>query len=241
MNWKNSNFQIFHHVLGNCHTAVEALRVMYELKQDRLFAIQSSIAEAKRSESKVLAARKIMADRNETPAQKLLALANVEEQDARMGIAQPCFDAAKQELAFIEYLIERLESIFGKATQLDYQRVQPVENALDLIVRAHTDLMLTGMPSSELLNEVRNSPYLPQVMRAVFALRDKNNSLVQQSDYVSFALLSKEEIFNASGIEESISEKIFHIRLIDFPDMETLECKSVKQLALASPASDKTS
>lgn len=237
MNWKNSNFQIFYHVLGNCHTAVEGLRVMRELKQDRLFAVKSSLAEAKRSESKVMAAKAVLDDKNETVAQKLISLANIEEQDARMEIAQPCFDAAKQELAFIEHLIEKLESKFGAASQLDFQRIQPVENALDLIVRAHTDLMLVGVPSSELLNEVRNSPYRAEVMRAVFKLRDLNNKLGQHGNHIEFAAMSKDDIFLESGIASVIDAELLSLRGITFPDLETLECKSVKQQALASPAS----
>lgn len=236
MNWKNSNFQIFHHILGNCHTVVEGLRVLYELRQDRLFAIKSSIAESKRSESKVLASRAVLEDKNETNAQRLLSVCNIEEQDARMEIAQPCFDAAKQELAFILYLIERLElKTGGPITAIEFQKIQPVENALDLVVRAHTDLMISGMPSGELLNETRNSPYAHIVFASINNLVALNRKCMGDNDPLSFAAMTKSEIFANTGIDKRLDTfKLLDLKTIQQPDLEKLECQ-IKLPALASP------
>jgi len=236
MNWKNSNFQIFHHILGNCHTVVEGLRVLYELRQDRLFAIKSSVAESKRSESKVLAARVVLEDANETKPQRLLSVANIEEQNARMEIAQPCFDAAKQELAFILYLIERLElETGGPITAIEFQKIQPVENALDLVVRAHTDLMISGMPSGELLNEARNSPYAYHVFFSINNLVALNRKCVGENNPLSFAALTKSEIFSNAGITQQLDGiKLLDLKTIQQPDLEKLECQ-IKFPALASP------
>lgn len=235
MNWKNSDFQIFYHILGNCHTPIEGLRVLSELRQDRLFAIKSSVAESKRSESKVLASRATLADKSETVAAKMLAICNVEEQDARMEIAQPCFEAAKHELAFIEYLIDALERVIGgPVTELSFQKIQPIENAYDIVVRAHTDISIRSTPSFELINEARNSPYREAVMAALTNLMLSFKKHYESHTTLEFLAMSKHDILESSGIASAVGGKVLKLEDIAFPDIETekLECKSLGNLRL---------
>lgn len=235
MNWKNSDFQVFYHILGNCHTSIEALRVLSELRQDRSFAIKSSLAEAKRSEAKVLAAKRILSDKEESVPQKLRSLCDIEEQDARMEIAQPCYDAALHELAFIEYLIEHITSFCTHPiTPLDFQRIQPIENAYDIIVRTHTSIALTGSPSLELINESRNSPYRVEVIAAITKLAEEFSKIDSSSGRIAFVSKSKSEVLNGSGIVLSLNFPILNIDNLEFPNLELLECQSFKQKALIS-------
>lgn len=223
MNWKNSDFQIFYHILGNCHTPVEGLRVLYELRQDRAFSIKSSLAESKRSEAKVLTSKKILEDNDDTLAQRMTALCNIEEQTARSEIAQPCYDAALHELSFINYLIESLESKVGAVTASMFQLIQPVENAYDLVVRSHSDISLYGKPSTELLNEARNSPYREHVLKAVFALME-NLSSCDPNDRINFLAMSKNAILDKSGIVSAVGSPVLNLDTVDFPDLEKLKC-----------------
>lgn len=227
MNWKNSNFQIFYHVLGNCHTMVEGLRVMYELRQDRLFSIKSSLAESKRSEAKVLAAKKIIEDKAETPAQKLTSLCNIEEQDARSEIAQPCYDAARHELAFIEYLIGVLEkNIPYHVGQTAFQQVQALENAYDICVRAHTNISMMGSPSAELINEARNSPYRVQIMKAIDELMSELADAQMCGKRLAFLSMSKVEVLALCKLDPDADYPLIDITKIELPKLETLECKA---------------
>lgn len=199
MNWKNSNFQILYHVVFNCRTYTEAARVLSELRQDRVFAIESSMAESKRSHAKVLLARGILSDDDESPVAKVRAVCDIEEQEARVKIATPCFEAAMLELAFIDHLLTILHKHGVPMDQESFQRVQPVENAYDLIVRAHADISLSGMPSPELLNESRNSPYREQVIDAIYTLMDQVGKISDRKDRIKFLSMSAEEILACSG------------------------------------------
>lgn len=229
MNWKNSNFQIFYHVLGNCHTVVEGLRVLHELRQDRIFSIKLSIAESKRSESKVLAAKAILSDKNESNPAKLTSLCNIEEQSARSEIAQPCYDAAINELSFIEYLIETLEAEYGVKDINDFQRVQPVENALDIIVRAYTSIILHGSPSPDLINESRNSPFRDNIVSAIYKCVEMREALTDKAGMLLFTSRTNFEIIVLSGIGSVLDKpykcKLLNLNHIAFPTTEVLECK----------------
>jgi len=245
MNWKNSDFQIFYHIVGNCHTGVEALRVLHELKQDRSFAIKSSLAEAKRSEAKVLAARRILGDEKESTSQKMRSLCDVEEQDARMEIAQPCYTAALHELSFIEYLIDKLGKITGLGSQpspLEFQKIQPIENAYDIVLRAHTSIALYGSPSAEIINESRNSPYRVHVIEAVHQLMAEFSVLSRgdASKRIDFISKSKVNVLADSGIVKSVGYPTLDVNAIEFPQLEELQCQNFKQKALVSPSTNKT-
>lgn len=241
MNWKNSNFQILYHIIGNCHTAPEAMRVLYELRQDRSFAIKSSLAEAKRSEAKVLAARRILDDKKETTSQKLRSLCDIEEQDARMEIAQPCYDAALQEMAFIEYLIEQVQSLSDRPiTPLDFQRIQPIENAYDIVLRSHTSVALTGSPSFELVNESRNSPYREKILAAVGELVVMCSEQQNTDARMKFLAMSKVEVLDVSGIASNLRYPVLNIEAIKLPELESLQCQSFKPKALVSNPIEQT-
>lgn len=242
MNWKNSDFQIFYHIVGNCHTDIEALRVLHELKQDRSFSIKSSLAEAKRSEAKVLSARKILSDEKETTAQKLRSLCDVEEQDARMEIAQPCYTAALHELSFIEYLIDKLGDSTGIGTapsMLEFQKIQPIENAYDIVLRAHTSISLYGAPSPEIVNESRNSPYRAAVIEAIHTLMAEFSALPPDKR-LTFVAKSKASALTDSGIVKSVGYPVLDVATIEFPQLEELQCQTFKQKALVSPTTNKT-
>lgn len=203
---------------------IEGHRVLSELKLDRVFSIKSSEAEALRSESKVLAARNILKDGQETRPAKLTSLCDIKEQDARLAIAQPCYDAAQQELAFINYLIGKVEELTGPVTAYDYQKIQPIENALDIVARTNTSVIYSGDVHPDLWNEARCSPYRDELVSVMYNWKETLNSPICQGTPLMASRTNFEVmvVSRASNIAKEF--KLLNMNLITYPTQEDIQC-----------------
>lgn len=141
MHWLHSASQIVNQIGGNCHTVDEFARVLFELLEDRQFAIASSFSESKRSQGKSLLADETLADNNETSINKVQSEADLIETRARSYIAQPALDAARVEVSILRELLERVVPHCAfPANPLGFQKVQYYETMFELFWRYYLEL-----------------------------------------------------------------------------------------------------
>lgn len=191
MHWKHSRFELAHIILGNCHTYDEAYRVLCELEEDRDFAIESSLAESLRAQSKVLGSKVILDDESESKAGKMLAQCNIDEQKARKVIAQPCLDEARRELDFIRLLKSKLEPVRAFRNQPDHvahQLCQTLEWKFELHWKSFNYLCSTGTVPHDHLMLLRMHPESSTLMSGLFHLRES----IQNDE--NFLFYSKKDV-----------------------------------------------
>lgn len=166
MNWKHSYHEILILTLGQSFTIDEAYRLLNEQREDRLFSIASAKAESKRAQAKVIDAEVTVRDyndRKESKSNLRRAEASILETSARFLIAQPCLDMARAELAFIEALIDYIDSNNLRIHQnfaVGCQLVQPMELAFEYI----WSLLYDGS-SSGLMRNIYAHPDHEKILR----------------------------------------------------------------------------
>lgn len=202
MHWKHSRFEIAYIIMGNCHTFDEAYRILCELEEDRQFSIESSLAESLRAQSKVVTAKVILNDKNESKSGKLNAECNIAEQKARSKIAQPCLDEARRELLFIRMLKDIVNEKRQFKEHPDYvahQLAQSTEWKFDLHWKSYNHLASTGYIPYDHMMQLKMHPESESLIEGVMQLRQ-----FIQNDTEAFLMLSKESVLEqvARGAEK---------------------------------------
>lgn len=186
MHWKHSKFEIAYIILGNCHTYVEAYRVLSELEEDRNFSIESSLAESLRAQSKVVSSKLVLGDPEETKSGKLLAQCNLDEQAARKKIAQPCLDEARKELDFIRMLKSKIYPMCGFVNDNfseAYQNIQALEWKLDLHWKTYSYMCTMGNVPYDHIMQLKMHPEREDLMSGLVKLR---NAMQDNSEAVLY-------------------------------------------------------
>lgn len=175
MHWKHSRFEIAYIILGNCHTFDEAYRILCELEEDRNFSIESALAESLRAQSKVITAKVILNDTNESKSGKINAECNVAEQKARSKIAQPCMDEARRELSFIRMLKDIVNDnrrFKDYPDHIAHQLAQPIEWMFDLHWKTYNYLASAGSIPYDHIMQMKMHPDSQNLLQAASNLRD---------------------------------------------------------------------
>lgn len=197
MHWKHSQHQLVHVILANCHTVDEAYRVLCELEEDRLFSIESSLAESKRAQSKVIAAKLVLKDSDESKSNKILSECFIDETLARNKLAQPCLDEARRELAFIREIKDKLEP-YRKYIELPdhqaHQACQSEEYMYDLFWKAYNFICSTGTIPHDHWMLLKMHPNSSSLVPLVINM---TNGLDTQEAITSFKLKTKQELFSS--------------------------------------------
>lgn len=107
--WKNSNFQIKYFIAGNCHTADEAYRQLFQLWEDRDVAIRSAEASAMRAKAKLIRAQRVLSNQQCDEATKLEAEADIAEFNAFKDQSVSVLKQAMAERDYIKSLMDELE------------------------------------------------------------------------------------------------------------------------------------
>ena len=174
MHWRNSNVQILYIIVGKTHTPDEAYRVLLELREERITALNSARASSLRDEAKrLLAIRRIKHSGSTTPAtglfasdtdlhaQLLNAEADIAELDSFKAQGQACIDQAAREVEFIGHLIARLEP-HRQYRHLElhaaHQACQLEEWRWELVWRAENYIASTGNIPPDHLATMRMHP-----------------------------------------------------------------------------------
>ena len=137
-----------------CFTWTEFARVLYELREDRRFAIASGFSESYRSQSRQVQSRKSLDTSSETETAKLRAKATLLEDGARHQIAQPALEAARVELHLIETLITAVTAKVKDPIPLAFYACQKTENTLTILWRGFTETLTYSNTTAETLSEI---------------------------------------------------------------------------------------
>lgn len=204
MHWKHSRYQILYQILSNCHTVDEAYRILCELEEDRQFSIDSTLAESKRAQAKVISNKSILDTEKhsaingsllfETKGNKLQAEAFILEAEARRPVAQACLDECRRELSFIRAVKNAINPFRKYIDYVDYeahQLCQAEEYYYDLLWRSYNHLCsMQGLPSDHWML-IKMHPMSDTLM-------DRIDHLLQfmNSDPREFVRLRKFEVFS---------------------------------------------
>lgn len=180
MHWRNSSFQVAYFLVGKCHTADEAYRVLHELREERQMALDNAKASSLRTQARQMRAQRIIDDAEDVVA-VLEAQADLLEIDAFAKNSQDCIDEAQRELSFIDVMLERINP-HRKFKHLPdheaHQACQQEEWKYELAWRAENFLASGGHIPSDHLATMRMHPEFEQVIyphieRVMIGLREQ--------------------------------------------------------------------
>lgn len=161
-NRQNHDFQILYFIVGSCHTPDGAYAILTDLEEDRSNAIKQHSASLLREKAKrLIAQEKIdgkghglftrLFRRKKVEAERLEGQAEIAEIEAMAETTQRCYEAALDELAFIQLLKAKLEA-HRKFKHLPmreaHQAAQHDEWKFELMKRAENYLLSgNGIPA----------------------------------------------------------------------------------------------
>lgn len=157
----NTNFQIAHFLAGSCHTLDGAYFLLRELKESREDAIRNASVVKKRQDAAKLRAEAYLASNKGDEAGKLEAQADLEEIKNHEDEGKILYEAALDELAFIEHCIKILNEIRPHKDLPDllaHEAMQKEEWKYELIRRAENHMLTTGTISPDEIATMRMHP-----------------------------------------------------------------------------------
>lgn len=219
MNWKHSCYELYALSIGQAFTMDEAHRILSELKEDRQIAIASALAENKRAQAKVIDSRVVLEDYKsgaESKSNLRRSEAFLLENMARHQIAQPCFDMAHVELAFINKMLTLIEPhCIYEDHAVGYQMVQATEMAFEYVLMAAFNAMsvdswrnLNANPHKEtILRFIDDLPKSKDVHKLSLAFADALNI---SNKYIAQYHLSAihDEVFSIEFITPTLGKYI---------------------------------
>jgi hypothetical protein len=141
-NRQNHDFQIAYFIAGSCQTPDAAYSILCDLEEDRSNALKSFKAYNLRDQAKIKRAEAKMLSADE--ADRLEGEADIEELKALAETTQKNYDAALDELAFIQKCKEKLQPLRKFANLPDaqaHEAAQHEEWKLQLIHTAENHLL----------------------------------------------------------------------------------------------------
>lgn len=194
MNWKEPLHSIYMKTVLQPLTVVESSRILNEMKEDRKFSIVSSYAESKRAQAKVVGAVRSLDDPQDLQEFHLRSESYLIETRARSMLAQSCLDMARIELAFIEYLLDRLTNLRYDLSANAWQQVQVIESAYELVWAA-----LTTPLQGDAMRTFASHTYAEVMYEIVASFKDK--PVLRKNVVVEFLRHWPEirEVFGLSG------------------------------------------
>jgi len=183
---QNHNFQIAYFIAGACHTADGAYATLQGLREERLSAIKNyAVAELKTKASIIRANRLLLG----TDDERLDGEAELLEIENNRVVSQVLFDAANDELLFIERCIESVQPLRQYKDLPDaeaHEAAQKEEWKLDLIKRAENSLLTTGTIPTDHYDTMRMHPdFITEILPRI----DEILVLVQTNTPIQMAQL----------------------------------------------------
>lgn len=156
---QNHDFQIAHFLAGKCHTPDAAYALLCDLKEDRETAIAHYHVAQKRTQATELRAKaKLTSDE---AADRLEAEADLDEIENGRLTGKILYDAAVNELNFINKCIEHLQP-YRKYSNLSdaeaHEAAQKEEWKFELIERAENYLLCAGTIPHDEFATMRSHP-----------------------------------------------------------------------------------
>lgn len=155
----NSNFQLAYLIAGRCYTADAAYIALLNQRDDRIMALNSAQVQAKKNQARRarIQAQLVQAD----PITKLELEADLLELDLAQPMTDQLTEAAEQELAFIDFCIERVQPLRQYAHLSDAEAAeacQREEFRLEFQNRIENFMITTGQIPPAEFETMRHHP-----------------------------------------------------------------------------------
>lgn len=157
---QNTNFQIAHFIAGACHTPDGAWSQLCDLKEDRQRAIDHFKVQELRTEAEEIKAKWIIENSDNVVDIKLAEAMLLEIENGRRD-GKIHYDAALEEIAFIDECMSRLENLRqykDLPEQEAHEASQQEEWKLELIRRAENSLATVGFVPTDHFATMRLHP-----------------------------------------------------------------------------------
>lgn len=172
----NTKFQIAHFLAGSCHTLDGAYFLLRELKESREDAMKFAAVVKKRQEAKKIRAQAYLDSGRGDEAGKLEALADLEEVENEEAKGKILYEAAEDELAYIDYCLSVLdESRPGKEYPdiVAHEMMQKSEWKYELLHRAENHMLTIGMiPADELATMRMHPDFKKEILPRIKEMQD---------------------------------------------------------------------
>ena len=178
MHWRNSNFQTIHFIIGKCHTADEAYRMVCQQLEEREQAVETTVIAQDKFKLRRLKAEKLL--KSEDEIEQYEGEIEMKEIDNDFKWFKLNADEAVRELAFLKDCARKLEPFRKYRDQPDHiahQMIQQEEWREELTLRAKEFLVSTGQIPQDQLRTLSLHPefkekILPQMNMMAKALKE---------------------------------------------------------------------
>jgi hypothetical protein len=156
---QNTNFQITHFLAGSCHTPDGAYFLLQDLREERQLAVENYLVSKVRTEAKIIRIKRTLDSVDE--ADRLEAEADMQEIENNVRTGAILYQAACDEIAFIDNCLEKLNEhrkYKGLPDTEACQAMQYDEWLLELIHRAENFLATQGTIPADEFNTMRMHP-----------------------------------------------------------------------------------
>ena len=199
MYWHRSNHEIIQTLLTECHTVDYAHAKLTYFKSEREDFIAYTLANNKRTLAEVVQADLIANDARDTRQHRLQAEYALEEAKALHPGNQRRIEYARRELAFIDYLLERI------ANHRLYDHLDPFaaeqlavrdNNLVGLMLNAYYDLVAIGVISNDRFRDAHTFGNKHSMLMRMF-----QELTHHKANNPKFHKLSKSEVFSLVRFE----------------------------------------
>jgi len=155
---QNHDFQIAYFLAGACHTPDGAYALLQGLKEEREAAIKNYSVTELKNKAKTIRAEKLLQG---TEAEKLDGEAELLEIENNKESGKVLYNAAKDELDYINYCIDIVNPLrrYKDLSDADaYEEAQREEWKLELIKRAENSILTTGTILTDHYDTMRMHP-----------------------------------------------------------------------------------
>jgi hypothetical protein len=155
----NHNFQIANFIAGSCHTPDGMYAILCDQRDGRVAAIANYERNLLKEKAERIRAERLCSSSDE--ADQLDGQAKLAELDFSAETGQILYQAAKDELSFINYCIEQLQPFRKYSDMSDSEaaeKAQAEEWKLELMTRAENHLICTGFIPVDQFDVMRKHP-----------------------------------------------------------------------------------
>jgi hypothetical protein len=196
---QNTNFQIVYFLVGSCHTPDGAYALLQDLREARQMAVDNYAVQELKNQAKELEARELLESTYEVD--KLNGQAELLELSNNKKIGKVLYDAAIDELAFIDKCIDAVQPlrVYKELSDSEASELAQYEEwKLELIHRAENAMITSGGVPTDHFATMRMHPafqdeILPRIneMTAMMQSRDGLMKLQKQLEGYKFKEIIK--------------------------------------------------
>lgn len=149
MYWLHSIDTIVHRIGAQCFYVTELVRVLTELREDRLFSLGTQRSETLRSTYRSMYSSIEVSDTGAGEHTRIKAKATLLEEKVRDTFSAPVTSMARLEIQALTVMLQQLPV----CTVMDFLQIQKQESEASLLWRSNIECIAYGSPSFDTLNE----------------------------------------------------------------------------------------